>query len=263
MATLTIDGCSLAYEDAGSGAPPLLFVHGWGGNRGNFAPQVAHFARAHRVVAIDRRGHGASDAPEQEYTIAGASDDLAAACRELGLDRAVVVQHSFDRLGFDFAARHPDHVLALCILDGPTLAGSAFDEAGRQFLGGLESDGWQAAIRGFADQMVFAPGTPAEAKEQAIAEMLATPRHVLVSSWRNFLDYPTEQALPAVRCPLLHVGGAFPADLDRLRSLCPQLEVAEVRNRGHFIQLTAAEEVNRIVAGFVERVGAATPTRQA
>jgi pimeloyl-ACP methyl ester carboxylesterase len=93
--------------------------------------------------------------------------------------------------------------------------------------------------------------------EESIAEVFATPRQVLVSSWRHFIDYPTEETLPGVRCPLLYVAGAFPADLDRLRSLCPQLEVAEVRGRGHFIQLDAADEVNRIIAGFVERVSAA------
>jgi pimeloyl-ACP methyl ester carboxylesterase len=257
MTRFEIDGVGLAYEDAGSGAPPLLFVHGWGGNHGHFAPQVAHFARSHRVVAIDLRGFGESDAPEQEYTVPGASDDIAAVCRELGLDRAVVVQHSLDRLGYDFAARHPEHVRALCILDGPTLAGPAFDEACNRFLAGLESDHWQAAIRGFAEQMLFAPGTPAEAREQAVDQVLATPRKVLVSSWRHFLDYPTEQALPAVHCPLLYVGGTFPADLDRLRALCPQLEVAEIRDRGHFIQLTAPDEVNGILAGFVERISAA------
>lgn len=182
MTRLTIDGVTLAYEDAGSGGPPLLLLHGWGGNRTNFAPQVAHFAGTHRAVAIDRRGHGESDAPEQEYTITGASDELASVCLELGLARAVVVQHSMDALGYDFAARHPDLVLALCILDGPTLAGPVFEEGGRQFLGGLESDGWREAIRGFAEAMLFAPGTPAEAKEGAIAQVLATPRQVLVLS---------------------------------------------------------------------------------
>jgi pimeloyl-ACP methyl ester carboxylesterase len=257
MTKLRVDGVSLAYDDEGSGAPPLLLVHGWGRNRKNFAPQVAHFAATHRVVAIDRRGHGESDAPEQEYTIGGASDDLASVCRELGLDRAVVVQHSLDRLGYDFAARHPDMVRALCILDGPTLAGPGFDEAARQFLGGLESDHWQAAVRGFAEQMLFAPETPKAAMEESIAEVFATPRQVLVSSWRHFIDYPTEETLTGVRCPLLYVAGTFPADLDRLRSLCPQLEVAEVRGRGHFIQLDATDEVNRIIAGFVERVSAA------
>ncbi|WP_322749606.1 MULTISPECIES: alpha/beta hydrolase [unclassified Frankia] len=251
MATMEINGAGIAYDDSGAGAPPILFVHGWGGNRTNFAPQVAHFATSHRVVALDRRGHGESDKPEQDYTVEGAADDLAAVCRELGLDRAIVVQHSFDRIAFDFASRYPEFVRGLCVLDGPTLAGPGFDEAARQFLTGLESEHWLAAIRGFADELVFAPGTSDDVREQTIAEVTATPRHVLVSTWRHFIAYPSEDALAKITCPLLYIAGSFPADTERLRELCPQLETAEVRGCGHLIMLANPEAVNRILAGFV------------
>lgn len=254
MPTLQIDDVTLAYDDAGAGGPPLLFVHGWGGNRGHFAPQLAHFAARHRAVAIDRRGHGRSDAPVQDYTVAGAADDLAAVCRELGLARAVVVQHSYDRLAFDFATRYPQLVLAVAVIDGPTLAGDGFEAAGRQFLAGLESDQWQAAILGFAEQVVFAPGMPEEAKAAAMAEIVAVPRQVLVSTWREFLDYDAEPALAALRAPFLYVAGSMPADLDRLRAVCPQVEVAELRGRGHFLQLADPDGINDLLAGFVSRV---------
>ncbi len=256
MATLQIDGATLAYEEAGAGAPPLLFVHGWAGNRGHFAPQVAHFAGTHRVVAIDRRGHGESS-PAPGYSIAGFADDLAAVCRELGLGRAVVVQHSYDRVAYDFAARYPELVRALVVLDGPTLAGPGFDAAAHQFLDGLESEHWQAAILGFADQLVFPAGMPEAAKEGALAEIFAVPRDVLAATWRAFLAFDAEPALAAIGCPFLYVGGTMPADIDRLRELCPQVEVAEVRGRGHFIQLTDPATVNEILAGFVARVAPA------
>lgn len=254
MPSLQLDDVTIAYEDAGAGAPPLLFVHGWAGHRGHLAPQVAHFAARHRVVSVDRRGHGASDAPVQEYTVEQAADDLAALCRELGLGRAVVVQHSFDRLAYDFAARYPELVLALAVIDGPTLAGEAFDAAARGFLAGLESDQWQAAIRGFAEQVVFAPGTPEAAKDAVLAEIATVPRHVLVSTWRGFLDYDAEPAIASIRGPLLYVSGSMPADLDRLRALCPQAEVVELRGRGHFVQLTDPAAVNEVLEGFVARV---------
>jgi pimeloyl-ACP methyl ester carboxylesterase len=257
MPTLQRDGVRLAYEDAGSGAPPLLFVHGWAGDRSHFAPQVAHFSARHRVVAVDRRGHGASDAPVQDYPIAEAADDLAAVCRELGLARAVVVQHSNDRLAFDFAARYPDLVLALAVIDGPTLAGEAFDAAAREFLTGLESDRWREAIRGFADQVVFPAGMPEAAKEATLAQIETIPRHVLISTWRGFVQYPAEEAVAAVRCPLLYVAGSMPADLDRLRALCPQVQVAELRGRGHFVQLTDPGATNDILATFVAGIGVA------
>ena len=257
MDTLQVNGATLAYEEAGVGSPPLVFVHGWAGNRRNFTPQMARFALNHRVVAVDRRGHGDSEAPDQEYTVEGAADDLAVLCRELGLARAIVVQHSYDALTYDFAVRYPELVLAIAVLDAPTLAGAGFQAACADFLTGLQSDHWREAIRGFAEQAVFPPGMPEEAKGAAMAELLLTPRHVLVSSWRHFIEYPTAERVAQVTCPFLFVRGTFPSDTDRLRAVCPPVRVEEVPDAGHFIQLTAPEVVNRLLEDFAAQVSQA------
>jgi len=54
-------------------------------------PQIAHFGQTRRVVAVDLRGHGASDAPEQEYIMAGFADDIAWQCAQLGLQKPMVI----------------------------------------------------------------------------------------------------------------------------------------------------------------------------
>jgi pimeloyl-ACP methyl ester carboxylesterase len=84
------DGVRLAYFEAGAAhvrMPPLIMVNGWTGDHRIFTPQIDHFAKSRRVVAIDLRGHGASDAPKQEYTMAGFADDIAWQSAELGLHR--------------------------------------------------------------------------------------------------------------------------------------------------------------------------------
>lgn len=77
VAKLIRDGIALAYEEAGRGAPALVFVHGLACHRGFWAEQVKHFSRHHRVLAVDLRGHGDSDAPEQRYTMQLLADDVA------------------------------------------------------------------------------------------------------------------------------------------------------------------------------------------
>src|SRR5260370_1175362 len=92
------DGVRLAHFEAAPKAPqspPLVLVNGWTGDHGIFTPQIAHFGQTRRVVAVDLRGHGASDAPEQEYTIPGFADDIAWQCPQLGLQKPVVIGHSF------------------------------------------------------------------------------------------------------------------------------------------------------------------------
>jgi pimeloyl-ACP methyl ester carboxylesterase len=82
MRVIQRDGTGLAYAESGGGDPTFVFVHGWTCNHTHFAPQVAHFAKDHRVVAVDLRGHGASDTPVQRYTVQGFADDVVWICKQ-------------------------------------------------------------------------------------------------------------------------------------------------------------------------------------
>ncbi len=63
-----INGLTLAYTDEGKGTP-VVFVHGFPLNRNMWAPQVQALSRQHRVITVDLRGHGESDAPLWRYTM--------------------------------------------------------------------------------------------------------------------------------------------------------------------------------------------------
>ena len=77
MPTIVRNGIKLVFEDRSAGKPALVFVHGTSCNRSFFAPQAEHFARRHRVVSVDLRGHGESDKPPGPYPIAAYADDIA------------------------------------------------------------------------------------------------------------------------------------------------------------------------------------------
>ena len=76
-----VPGGRLAYDLAGAGDPPMIFVHGWCCDRSHFAPQVTHFSAGHAVATVDLRGHGESSAPGPApgaYDIAVLADDVLA-----------------------------------------------------------------------------------------------------------------------------------------------------------------------------------------
>ncbi|HMF75576.1 MAG TPA: alpha/beta hydrolase [Bryobacteraceae bacterium] len=87
-------GVSLAFKEFGSGPQTILFIHGWSGNHTFLLPQIQHFSASHRVIAVDLRGHGESDAPDQEYTMAGFADDMAWLCEQLEVKKPIVVSFS-------------------------------------------------------------------------------------------------------------------------------------------------------------------------
>jgi pyruvate dehydrogenase E2 component (dihydrolipoamide acetyltransferase) len=251
------DGARLACADVGAGDDALVLIHGFGGSHQHFAPQLEALSAERRVVALDRRGNGASAEAAAAASVAATADDVIAVCDELGVGGAVVVVHSMDAIGYELAARHGERVRGLVVLDGPTLAPEPYATALREFGAALGTPAYAQAIRAFADQLVFAPRTPEADRDAIVNDVLATPRAVLEGDFRAFLAYDVAPAIARVRQPLLHVAGSFPADLDRVRALAPQLEVAEVRGVGHLVQLAAAERVNGLIAEFCARL--ATP----
>jgi pimeloyl-ACP methyl ester carboxylesterase len=109
----------LEWSDEGT---PLLLVHGFGNEAhiwDDFAPLVApHY----RTVAVDLRGHGDSDHdPEHRYDYDFHVADLEAVTAALGMERLVLVGHSFGgRTSMLFAARHPERMAGLVVVDiGP------------------------------------------------------------------------------------------------------------------------------------------------
>src|SRR6266436_10206392 len=98
MQQLKRNGIALFYEEAGKGAPPILLVHGLAGDHTFMTPQFEHYRSTHRVVSMDLRGHGQSEKPQQEYTIAGFADDLAWLCREQWIYKPVLLGSSPSRL---------------------------------------------------------------------------------------------------------------------------------------------------------------------
>ena len=73
---LARDGIQLSFEIAGAGQPAFLFVHGLGGDRTHFTPQMEYFAHKGRALNAELRGHGESDKPKQAYSIEGFAEDL-------------------------------------------------------------------------------------------------------------------------------------------------------------------------------------------
>jgi|SRR5215471_13225365 len=90
----SVAGVCLAYEVAGTGDLPMVFVHGWCCDRSHFAPQIAHFSASHAVATVDLQGHGDSDSPapgQGAYDIAVLAEDVLAVAAAAGLGEPVLV----------------------------------------------------------------------------------------------------------------------------------------------------------------------------
>ncbi len=89
----TIHGYRRAFLSAGQG-PPLLLIHGIGDSSSTWLPVVDSFATDHTVIAPDLLGHGLSDKPRADYSIAAYANGMRDLLSVLDIDRVTVIGHS-------------------------------------------------------------------------------------------------------------------------------------------------------------------------
>ena len=116
-----VDGVRLHYVERGEGLPVVL-LHGNGTMVQDFdLSGVLDLAAVHyRVIAFDRPGYGHSTRPRDRiWTPAAQAELFARAFRALGIDRPVVVGHSWGTLvALALGLQHPDAVRSLVLLSG-------------------------------------------------------------------------------------------------------------------------------------------------
>ena len=223
---------------------PFLLVHGLASNARLWDGVAAELSAAgHGVHAVDLRSHGDSDAPPDGYDTATAADDLAA----LGLTGAVAAGQSWGgNVVVSLAAKHPDVVSALALVDGgwldltqsfpsweaaevamqpPDIEGLPASEL-RRYLRRTHPDWSAEAIDATLGNMrVWPDGT--------LTRRLPVDKHMRIA--RSMWDDPPQRRYPSITVPVLLMP-ALPADPDqaaerreRIRAAAEALPDATVR----------------------------------
>lgn len=203
------------YDSGGSGQAVVL-VHGWPLSGHSWRAQKAALEQAgYRVVAIDRRGFGASDKPDGGYDYDTMAGDVHAVVRELGLDHPVLVGFS---MGGGEVARYVGRFGTV------NLRGVVFIAAVPPFLlvtddnpdGGLEDDDIAQMKKGLADDRegFFASFS----RKFYTVDSKLTVDDATVANWRELAAPCSTDA--ALACIDAFSRTDFRADLERIDLPC-------------------------------------------
>jgi pimeloyl-ACP methyl ester carboxylesterase len=261
-----LDGVHLHSVHHGlTGRAKLVLLHGAGANAHWWDHLASDLAEHFHVVALDFRGHGDSDFPEQLR--AGAfSEDLDALLEHLSAPEAILVGHS---LGAHVAVEHAARskmIPALILLDLTRGASRSRQRATRLALTLSQSyPSREEAIRRFR----FLPRA-AHADEE-------TRRRIAAHSVRREADgrfgfkfdprwfgVPGREApnLGDVRCPTLLLRGEESALLTREGALeivaaIPDARLVEIPGAGHHVHVDQPALVLRAMLEFLNHRGCA------
>ena len=116
----TVDGFRLAYDrtGAGPGAPAVVLLHGWPGDRTDYHEVAPLVSAAADVIVPDLRGFGESDKheadPASQYTAAAQARSLVGLIEELALGPPVLAGYDIgSRIAQAIARDRPDLVRAM------------------------------------------------------------------------------------------------------------------------------------------------------
>ena len=117
--SIPVGGLRLNVAEGPRAGPPVWFFHGLGRRWQDFAPLLGSLAGLWHVRAVDHRGHGRSSHAPGCYSVADYISDAATLVGN-SRDPAVIVGHSLGALtALGVAARVPEAVRAVVLLDPP------------------------------------------------------------------------------------------------------------------------------------------------
>ena len=250
----TSDGVRIAYHQVGEGDPAIIFIHGAYSNRRGFGFQEEYFSPNHRCVAVDLRGHGESDKPDEIYTMDRHGDDVAELIRHLGLEKPALVGQSMGgQVIIAAAARHPELVGAIASLDSPSNIPGWHQRHHGPYQHLMTKDGpFRETLIAFLSAAYLPTDDPT--RLGGMAERLAeVPDHVITNSWQGKENYDPTPTLRRVRCPYLYIDCGQPdLELDLLRDLCPQVVVGKTVGAGHKALQDVPDQINAMLNRFIQ-----------
>jgi len=112
----TIHGYRRAFIHAGQG-PALLLIHGIGDCADTWRGLIPELAHDRTVIAPDLLGHGRSDKPRADYSVAAYANAMRDLLSVIGVDRATVIGHSFGGgVAMQFAYQYPERCERLVLV---------------------------------------------------------------------------------------------------------------------------------------------------
>jgi pimeloyl-ACP methyl ester carboxylesterase len=254
MSTVSVNGVELHYREAGNG-PPVLLIHGTGGDADLWGDCFDRLAESNRVIAYDRRGFTRSTGKTGNWHIHG--DDAAAVLQRLEAAPATVVGWSGGGLvALDLTVNHPELVSSLVLVESP------LHVLKRPVWSMLKVFSKAQALRVLGPRRAVVPfyhwasgySTGGNAFDNVIPEhdrerMLSNGRAVLREMTRSGGgEHLAAERIAAIECPVTLLlaelsDRAFHASAERLERQLPSMAIVDVSGTSHMIPFEGAEDM--------------------
>jgi 3-oxoadipate enol-lactonase len=253
----------IAYDEIGAG-PPVVFLHGIGGNRTNWREQLHACAPDYRAIAWDARGYGLSDDYEGALDFAYFADDMIRLLDHLGISKAFLVGLSMGgRISQDLYFRYPDRVAAMVLCDTfpgttPTLPPKEREEFINLRKGPLiAGKSLREMAEPLAKSLVSANAAP-EHFQRLVESVEALHQDSYIKTLEATMRYDRSVDISTIAVPVQLIYGAedrlTPPSIGKdMQRQIPGAELAVIKGAGHLVNIERGEAFNAVLLDFLAR----------
>ena len=271
---IATNGATIHVRSGGTG-PTVVLLHGYGETGDMWVPLAADLARDHTVIVPDLRGLGLSSKPAGGFDKKTQAEDVEGVLVALGAQRVDVVAHDIGNMvAFQFAARHPERVRRMVLIDAPVPGVGPWEEILKNPLlwhfrfGGPDMERLVAGreriyLDRFWNEFSATPARFSEAARVHYAKLYALPG-AMHSGFAQFAAFDQDAidnravlaASGRLKLPILALGGekSFgPMMATVMRSGGEDVTEGIVPDSGHWIMEESPGATVKLVRDFLSR----------
>lgn len=260
------NGVDIFFETYGQGTP-LVFLHPIAANRFIWQSQLFAFARTHRVIVLDQRGHGLSSRPTTGYGVDELSRDLLCVLDAAGVDRAILVGNSVGGMvAVQTALEAGERVSALMIVSSatnlaPLVPAAVFEAYEARF-----EAAWAYMSQGSTSARTKRERPEVIAYLDAVWRVPETfQSHVFLESMRDpngVFHWNAEDRLGSIQVPTMVLGGeedqTMPLAATRLLAeRIPNARFKAIPEVGHYYEIERPADFNEDLRAFLAELAPA------
>jgi len=254
------NGIQVNYEIDGTG-PWVVMSHSLACELHMWDDQVRALREKYRVLCVDTRGHGASDAPRGPYTLDMLAEDLHGLLQVLRVERPHFVGLSMGgMIGMTYALKHPNVLRSLVLCDTSSRIGPEAAPIWQERIDTVSAKGMEPMVEPTLKRWFTEPFLATRpAVVDRVAKMIrSTPPQGYIGCCNAIPKIDLTERLGAIKCPVqVIVGeqdvGTPVAMAETIHKAIPASELVVIPSASHLSNLEQPDAFNRALVGFLAR----------
>jgi pimeloyl-ACP methyl ester carboxylesterase len=241
------------HEGGKSAKPPLVLIHGAGGDRLSWPPEIRRLANA-RVFTLDLPGHGNSVGPGRQ-TVDDYTESVLGFLNAAGISRAVFVGHALGgAIALTLAIDHPDRVAGIGLIS----TGACFPIPSSILENAANPATFILAVQALIELMSF-PDVPKILKPQFFRQLSSVRPTLFHGDLLACDKFDATSWLDAIRTPVLVLCGTNDQLTPRrfsetLAGQIPGAALQTIDGAGHLVTLEQPRRVAGLLSVFLTSI---------